>query len=195
MYCMKSYNIWIDILDEFINQGFLQPFHFDVVTLLHSIKLNLLTHPQILKSRHVYIEVYMFLILILVEVTNKQWMVIMDKMDLLNLFVLGMEKSEDDKMMNPHCFFTLLSTVAIHRILMWRGNTTISKLFTYWTLDVHVPSIFLQGQPIWLLVLLPKKNQAISSRWFMQKWISFFLIFLKYITFWLVSILDFVVCG
>ncbi len=89
--------------------------HFtSTLFLLHSIKLNPLTQPQILKSRHAYIEVCMFLILIMVEVTNKQLMVIMNKMDLLILFVLGMEKLEDDKMMNPHCFFTLLSTVAIH---------------------------------------------------------------------------------
>jgi hypothetical protein len=60
----------------------------------------------------------MFLILIVVEVTNKQRMVIMDKIDLLNLLVLGMEKLEDDKMMNPQCLFKLLSTVAIHIMLM-----------------------------------------------------------------------------
>ncbi len=130
IYYMKLYNTWINILDDFINWGFLQSFHFYVVTSLHSIKLNPLTQPQILKSRHVYIKVCMFLILIVVEVTNKQWMVITGKMDLLNLFILGMEKLEDDKMMNPHCFFTLLSTVvAIHIILMWRDDTTISKLF------------------------------------------------------------------
>ncbi len=60
----------------------------------------------------------MFLFLVLVEVTNKQRMVIMNKMDVWNLFVLGMEKLEDDEMMNPHCLFLLLSTVAIHIILM-----------------------------------------------------------------------------
>jgi hypothetical protein len=60
----------------------------------------------------------MFLILIVVEVTNKQRMVIMDKMDVLNVLVLGMEKLEDDKMMNTHCLFTLLSTVTVHIILM-----------------------------------------------------------------------------
>jgi hypothetical protein len=60
----------------------------------------------------------MFLILMVVEVTNKQRMVIMNKMDLLFLLVLGMEKLEDDEMMNPHCLFTLLSTVAIHIMLM-----------------------------------------------------------------------------
>jgi hypothetical protein len=59
----------------------------------------------------------MFLIHIVVEVTNKQCMIIMEKMDLL-YFLLGVEKLEDDKMMNPHCFFILLSTVAIHIILM-----------------------------------------------------------------------------
>ncbi len=71
----------------------------------------------------------MFLILILVEVTNKQRMVIMDKIDILNFLVLGMEKLEDDKMMNPHVLFMLLSTFTIHKILMLRNNTTISKLF------------------------------------------------------------------
>jgi hypothetical protein len=60
----------------------------------------------------------MFLILIVAEVTNKQRMVIMNKMDLLNLLVLGMEKLEDDKMMNPHCLLMLFSTVAIHIMLM-----------------------------------------------------------------------------
>ncbi len=83
----------------------------------------------------------MFLILTMVEVTNKQRMVIMDKMDLLNLFVLGMEKLEDDKMMNPHCLFTLCSTVAIHIILMWQNNITISKLFnilnTRWPYSIN----------------------------------------------------------
>ncbi len=48
----------------------------------------------------------------------------MDKMDLLNLFVLGMEKLEDDKMMNPHCLFMLLSIVAIHIILTPRTLAT-----------------------------------------------------------------------
>jgi hypothetical protein len=60
----------------------------------------------------------MFLILILVEVMNKQRMVIMNNMDLPNVLVCGMEKLEDDKMMNPHCLFTLLSIVIIHIILM-----------------------------------------------------------------------------
>ncbi len=128
-YYMKSYNIWINILNKFIHRGFLQSFCFYLVTILHSIKLNPLTQPQTLKSRQIYIEVLMLLILIVVEVTNKHWMVIMDIMDLLNLVVLGMEKLEDDKKMNPHCFFVLLSTVAIHIILMWRNNTTISNLF------------------------------------------------------------------
>jgi hypothetical protein len=60
----------------------------------------------------------MFLILIVVEAPNKQRMVIMNNIDLSNLLVLGMEKLEDDKMMNPHCLFTLLSTVAIHIMLI-----------------------------------------------------------------------------
>jgi hypothetical protein len=45
-------------------------------------------------------------------------MVIMDKIDVSNFLVLGMEKSEDDKMMNPHGLFMLLSTLTIHIILM-----------------------------------------------------------------------------
>jgi hypothetical protein len=60
----------------------------------------------------------MFLILVVVEATNKQRIIIMDEMDLSNVLVLGMEKLEDDKMMNIHCLFTLLSTVTIHIILM-----------------------------------------------------------------------------
>jgi hypothetical protein len=60
----------------------------------------------------------MFLVLIVVEVMNKQRMVIMDEMDLSNFLVLGMEKLEDDKMMNPHGIFTLLSTFTIHIIMM-----------------------------------------------------------------------------
>jgi hypothetical protein len=60
----------------------------------------------------------MFLILIVVEEMNKQNMVIMDKIDVLNFLVLGMEKLEDEKMMNPHGLFTLLSTFTIHIILM-----------------------------------------------------------------------------
>jgi hypothetical protein len=60
----------------------------------------------------------MFLILIVVEVMNKQRMVIILKIDVSNFLVLGMEKLEDDKMMNPHGLLTLLSTFTIHIILM-----------------------------------------------------------------------------
>ncbi len=60
----------------------------------------------------------MFLILIVVEVTNKQRMVIMDKIDVSNFLIFGMEKLEDDKMMNPHGLFMLLSTFTIHIILI-----------------------------------------------------------------------------
>jgi hypothetical protein len=67
----------------------------------------------------------MFLILIVGAVMDKQGMVIMDEMDLLNIFVLGMEKLEYDEVMNPHCLFTFLSNVAIHKIVMQRNNTTI----------------------------------------------------------------------
>ncbi len=74
------------------------------------VKLISLTQPQILKSRRVFIEVYIFLILIAVEVMNKQRMVVMDKIDVSNFLVLEMEKLEDDKMKNPHGLFTLLWT-------------------------------------------------------------------------------------
>ncbi len=83
----------------------------------------------------------MFPIPIVVEVMNKQRMVIMGKIDVSNFLVLGMEKLEDDKMMNPHGLFTLLSTFTIHIILMWRNNTTISKLFnilnTWWPYSIN----------------------------------------------------------
>ncbi len=59
-----------------------------------------------------------FLILIVVEVTNKQRMVVMDKIDVSNFLVLGMEKLKDNKMMNPHGLFSLLSTFTIHIILV-----------------------------------------------------------------------------
>jgi hypothetical protein len=62
--------------------------------------------------------VHIFLILIGVEMMNKQRMVVMDKIDVSNFLVLGMEKLEDDKMMSPHGLFTLLSTFTIHIILM-----------------------------------------------------------------------------
>jgi hypothetical protein len=49
----------------------------------------------------------MFLKLGVGAVTDKQGMVIMDEIDLHNIFVLGMEKLEYDKVMNPHCLFTI----------------------------------------------------------------------------------------
>jgi hypothetical protein len=55
-------------------------------------------------------------------VTDKQGMVIMDEVDLHNIFVLGMEKLEYDKVMNPYPLFT------IHIIVMGRNNTAICKL-------------------------------------------------------------------
>ncbi len=55
-------------------------------------------------------------------VMDKQGMVIMDKIDLPNIFVLGMEKLEYEKVMNPHHLFT------IHIIVMGINNTTICKL-------------------------------------------------------------------
>ncbi len=137
----------------------------------------------------------MFLILIMVEVKNKQWMVIMDKMDLLNLFVLGMEKLEDDKMMNPHCFFMLLSTVAIHIILMWRNYISIRKLFTTsntgWLYSIN----FLTRPTNLIACFITKKNPSNIFTLVHAKMNQIFLIFLKHITFWPVSKLDFLVCG
>jgi hypothetical protein len=54
--------------------------------------------------------------------TDKQGMIIMDEIDLHNIFRLGMEKLEYDKVMNPHRLFI------IHIIMMERNNTTICKL-------------------------------------------------------------------
>ena len=56
----------------------------------------------------------MFLKLVVGAVMDKQGMVIMDEIDLHNIFVLGMEKFEYDKVMNPHRLFT------IHIIVMGR---------------------------------------------------------------------------
>ncbi len=56
----------------------------------------------------------MFLKLVVGAVTDKQGMVIMDEIDLHNIFVLGMERLEYDKVMNPHRLFT------IHIIVMGR---------------------------------------------------------------------------
>ncbi len=139
-----------------------------------SVKLNPLTQPQKLKPRQVFIEVCMFLILIVVEVMNKQRMVIMDKIDVSNFLVLGMEKLEDDKMMNPHGLYTLLFTFIIHIILMWRNKTTISKLFnisnTRWSYSIN----FLTKPSNLTSCSIAKKIQGTSSCWFMQKWISIF---------------------
>jgi hypothetical protein len=64
----------------------------------------------------------MFLKLVVGAVTDKQGMVIMDKIDLPNIFVLGIEKLDYEEVMNPHCLFT------IHIIVMGRNNTTICKV-------------------------------------------------------------------
>ncbi len=137
----------------------------------------------------------MFLILIVVEVMNKQRMITMDKMDLSNILVLWMEKLEDDKMMNPHCLFTLLSTVTIHIILLWRNNTTISELFnilnTWWPYSIN----FLTKPTNLTSCFITKKTQATSSHWFMQKWISIFWFSWNISLLWLVSKLDLLVCG
>ncbi len=98
----------------------------------------------------------------------------MNKIDISNLFELGMENLEGDKVVNPHCLFLLISTVAIHIILMWRNNTTISQLLKYHTLEDHILSIFLGDQPIWFLVLLLNNFQEMSAHCFMKKWISIF---------------------
>ncbi len=137
----------------------------------------------------------MFLILIVVRVTNKQWMVIMDKMDLLNFFVLGMEKLEDDKMMNPHCFFMLLSTVTNYIVLMWKNYTTISKLRN--VLNTWYPySINFGIRPTNLIsCFITKKNPGNIFTLIYSKMNQNFVIFLKHITFWLVTKFDFLVCG
>jgi hypothetical protein len=76
-------------------------------------------HPtKKLKGRHVFKDVHIFLFLVVVEVTNKQRMVIMNKIDIFNLFELCMEKLQDDKVVNPHAIFLLISTLASHIILM-----------------------------------------------------------------------------
>ncbi len=116
----------------------------------------------------------MFPVLIVVEVTNKQWMVIMDKKQLLILFVLGMEKLEDDKMMNPHCFFMLLSTVAIHIILMRSNNNTISKLFNISSTQCPYSINFLTRPTNLIACFITKTIPGNIFMWFMQKWIRFF---------------------
>jgi hypothetical protein len=86
----------------------------------------------------------MFLKLVMGAVTDKQGMVIMEKIDLHNIFVLGMEKLEYDKVMNPHCLFT------IHIIVMGRNNTTICKLLNI-TNTRHPNSINLLTRPTYLI--------------------------------------------
>jgi hypothetical protein len=52
-----------------------------------------------------------------VKVMNKQRMVVMNEIDIANLFELDMEKLKIDKVVNPHCpFFTLIATVGSHKI-------------------------------------------------------------------------------
>ncbi len=101
-------------------------------------------------------------------------MVVMDKIDVSNFLVLGMEKLEDDKMMNPHGLFSLLFTFTIHIILMWRNNTTISELFnisnTWWPYSIN----FITKPTNLTSCSITKKIQATSSQWFMQRWISIF---------------------
>ncbi len=99
---MNWYHIWIDSFKKRF-----WTFHIYEVTLLYLNWLNSLTQPHILKSRHIVQYVCMFLKLGVGAVTDKQGMVIMDEIDLHNIFVLGMEKLEYDKVMNPHCLFTI----------------------------------------------------------------------------------------
>ncbi len=54
----------------------------------------------------------------MVEVRNKQRMVLMNKIDIGNLLELGMEKLKNDTAVNPHCLFVLIATVGSHIILM-----------------------------------------------------------------------------
>jgi hypothetical protein len=58
------------------------------------------------------------LFLNVVEVTNKQRMVIMSGIDIANLFELDMEKLKNDKVVNLHCLFALTATVGSHIFLM-----------------------------------------------------------------------------
>jgi hypothetical protein len=86
----------------------------------------------------------MSLKLVVGAVTDKQGMVIMDEIDLLNIFVLGMEKLEYDKVMNPHCLFT------IQIIVMGRNNTTICKMLNI-TNTCHSNFINLLTGPTYLI--------------------------------------------
>jgi hypothetical protein len=40
-------------------------------------------------------------------------MVIMNKIDIANLFELDIEKLKNDKVVNPHCHFALIATVGV----------------------------------------------------------------------------------
>ncbi len=126
----------------------------------------------------------MFLKLVMGAVTDKQGMVIMDEIVLHNIFVLGMEKLEYDKVMNPHCLFT------IHIIVMGRNNTTICKLLNI--TNTRCPnSINLLTRPTYLIACFVTKefpsNIFTLSHAKMNK---IFLNFLKEIAFRLVSKLD-----
>ncbi len=181
---MNWYHIWIDSFKKSF-----WTFHIYEVTLLHLNWLNSLTQPHILKSRHIVEYVCMFLKLVMGAVTDKQGMVIMEKIDLHNIFVLGMEKLEYDKVMNPHCLFT------IHIIVMGRNNTTICKLLNI-TNTRHPNSINLLTRPTYLIAWFVTKefpsNIFTLSHAKMNKNL---LIFLKEIAFGLVSKLDLLFCG
>jgi hypothetical protein len=156
-------------------------FHIYEVTLLHLNWLNSLTQPHILKSRCIVEYFCMFLKLIVGAVTDKQGMVIMGEIDLQNIFVLGMEKLEYDKVMNPHRLFT------IHIIVMGRNNTTFCKLLNI-TNTRRPNSINLLTRPTYLIAWFVTK-EFLSHIFTLShaKMNKNFLIFLKEIAFGLVS--------
>ncbi len=187
-YELVSYMNWYHIWIESFKKRF-WTFHIYEVTLLHLNWLNSLTQSFILKSRHIVEYVCMFLKLVVAAVTDKQGMVTMDKIELHNIFVLGMEKLEYDKVMNPHCLFT------IHIIVMGRNNTTICKLLNIAN-TCRPSSINLLVRPTYLIAWFVTKefpsNIFTLSHAKMNK---IFLIFLKEIAFGLVSKLDLLFCG
>ena len=143
---MNWYHIWIDSFKKRF-----WTFHIYEVTSLHLNWLNSLTQPHLLKSWHIGEYVCMFLKLVVGAVMDKQGMVIMDEIDLPNIFVLGMEKLEYDKVMNPHRHFT------VHIIVMGRNNTTICKLLNI-TNTCCPNSINLLTRPTYLIAWFVTKE-------------------------------------
>ena len=63
------------------------------------------------------------------KVANKQCMVIMKESDIFQLSEIDMKKLKNNKVMNPHCFVSLLSNVCSHIVVVRRHNITLRKLF------------------------------------------------------------------